>query len=208
MSSRERYRPGPAAGAEVRKDGDKWTLILVRDLRHPPAKVWQALTDPTHLREWAPFDADRSLSLVGPVRLSTVGTPPPRSRRPASRAPTSQSCSNTNGATTISAGASRGGQSPAPLSLEQELVGTLRPGDIVIMDNLSAHKRAAVKVAIEAAGAELRFLPPYSPDLDPIEQAFARRTLEGLWSACAIATEEIQPSDCRNFLSHSGYGCA
>ena len=58
--------------------------------------------------------------------------------------------------------------------IEQELVGTLSPGDIVIMDNLSAHKRAAVKIAIEAAGAELRFLPPYSPDLDPIEQAFAK----------------------------------
>jgi len=101
--------------------------------------------------------------------------------------------------------------------IEQELVGTLSPGDIVIMDNLSAHKRAAVKIAIEAAGAELRFLPPYSPDLDPIEQAFAkfktilrklaRRTLEGLWSACAIATEEIQPADCRNFFTHAGYVC-
>jgi uncharacterized protein YndB with AHSA1/START domain len=78
MSSRDRYRPGPAAGAEVRKDGDKWTLILVRDLRHSPAKVWQALTNPTHLREWAPFDADHSLSLLGPVRLSTVGTPAPQ----------------------------------------------------------------------------------------------------------------------------------
>ena len=99
--------------------------------------------------------------------------------------------------------------------IEQELVGTLSPGDIVIMDNLSAHKRAAVKIAIEAAGAELRFLPPYSPDLDPIEQAFAkfknilrklaRRTLEGLWSACAIATEEIKPADCRNFFIHAGY---
>ena len=99
--------------------------------------------------------------------------------------------------------------------IEQEVVGTLSPGDIVIMDNLSAHKRAAVKTAIEAAGAELRFLPPYSPDLDPIEQAFAkfknilrklaRRTLEGLWSACAIATEEIQPEDCRNFFVHAGY---
>ena len=99
--------------------------------------------------------------------------------------------------------------------IEQELVGTLSPGDIVIMDNLSAHKRAAVKMAIEAAGAELRFLPPYSPDLDPIEQAFAkfknilrklaRRTLEGLWSACAIATEEITPPDCRNFFIHAGY---
>ena len=51
MSHRESYMPGSAAGAEVRKDGDKWTLVLVRDLRHPPAKVWQALTDPAHLRE-------------------------------------------------------------------------------------------------------------------------------------------------------------
>jgi uncharacterized protein YndB with AHSA1/START domain len=78
MSSRENYKPGPAAGAEVRKDGEKWTLVLVRDLRHPPAKVWHALTDPTQLREWAPFDADRSLASAGPVRLSTVGTPTPQ----------------------------------------------------------------------------------------------------------------------------------
>jgi hypothetical protein len=77
MSIRENYKPGLAAGAEVRKDGEKWTLILVRELAHPPAKVWQALTDPTELREWAPFDADRSLTSVGPVRLSTVGTPTP-----------------------------------------------------------------------------------------------------------------------------------
>ncbi len=78
MSSRDNYKPGPAAGAEVRKDGQKWTLILVRELRHPPSKVWQALTDPTQLREWAPFDADRSLALGGPVKLSTVGTPTPQ----------------------------------------------------------------------------------------------------------------------------------
>jgi uncharacterized protein YndB with AHSA1/START domain len=78
MSRREDYKPGPAAGAEVRKDGEKWTLILVRDLRHPAAKVWQALTDPAQLREWAPFDADRSLSSVGPVKLSTVGMPTPQ----------------------------------------------------------------------------------------------------------------------------------
>ena len=75
MSSREQYAPGPARGARVRKDGDKWTLILVRELPHPPAKVWQALTDPAHLSEWAPFDADRNLAAVGPVKLSTVGTP-------------------------------------------------------------------------------------------------------------------------------------
>ncbi len=75
MNNRETYVPGTAAGADVRKDGDKWTLILVRDLRHPPERVWQALTDPAHLREWAPFDADRNLATVGPVKLSTVGTP-------------------------------------------------------------------------------------------------------------------------------------
>jgi uncharacterized protein YndB with AHSA1/START domain len=78
MSSRDNYKPGPAAGAEIRKEGEKWTLILVRDLHHPPAKVWQALTDPTQLREWAPFDADRNLASVGPVKLSTVGTPTPQ----------------------------------------------------------------------------------------------------------------------------------
>jgi len=74
MSNREMYVPGPAAGAEVRKDGEEWTLILVRDLRHSPAMVWQALTDPAHLSEWAPFDADRNLAAAGPVKLSTVGT--------------------------------------------------------------------------------------------------------------------------------------
>ena len=75
MSDREQYAPGPARGAEVRKDGEKWTLILVRELRHPPEKVWQALTDPAHLREWAPFDADGSLGTVGTVKLTTVGAP-------------------------------------------------------------------------------------------------------------------------------------
>ncbi len=75
MSNRDSYVPGPAAGAEVQKNGDKWTLLVVRELRHPPALVWQALTDPAHLSEWAPFDADRSLAAVGPVKLSTVGTP-------------------------------------------------------------------------------------------------------------------------------------
>jgi uncharacterized protein YndB with AHSA1/START domain len=77
MSSRENYKPGPASGAEVSKDGENWRLVLVRELRHPPAKVWQALTDPTEIREWAPFDADRSLASVGPVRLSTVGAATP-----------------------------------------------------------------------------------------------------------------------------------
>jgi uncharacterized protein YndB with AHSA1/START domain len=75
MSTRESYMPGTAAGAEVRKDGDRWRLVLVRDLRHPPAKVWQALTDPAQLREWAPFDADRRLAAGAPVKLTTVGAP-------------------------------------------------------------------------------------------------------------------------------------
>ncbi len=76
MTTREKYEPGPAAGAEVRKDGDRWTLILVRELRHPPEKVWRALTEPAHLREWAPFDADRSLASAGAtVKLTTIGAP-------------------------------------------------------------------------------------------------------------------------------------
>src|SRR5438874_10033249 len=78
MIDRQQYTPGPASGAQVRKDGEKWTLILVRELRHSPEKVWQALTDPAQLREWAPFDADRSLGTVGStVKLTTVGAPTP-----------------------------------------------------------------------------------------------------------------------------------
>ncbi len=78
MTNREKYAPGPAAGAEVQKQGDTWTLILVRELRHPPAAVWEALTDPEQLSEWAPFDADRNLAAVGPLMLSTVSTPTPQ----------------------------------------------------------------------------------------------------------------------------------
>jgi len=75
MSNRQQYTPGPASGAQVRKDGEKWTLILVRKLRHSPERVWQALTDPVHLREWAPFIADGSLGTVGAtVNLTWVGT--------------------------------------------------------------------------------------------------------------------------------------
>ncbi len=81
MSDGERYTPGPASGAEVRKDGEKWTLILVRELRHSPEKVWQALTDPAHLREWAPFEADGSLDTVGTVKLTWLGRPTPLETR-------------------------------------------------------------------------------------------------------------------------------
>jgi uncharacterized protein YndB with AHSA1/START domain len=79
MSDREQYTPGPANVARVQKDGEKWTLVLVRELRHSPEKVWRALTEPEHLREWAPFDADGSLSIAGAkVKLTTVGAPAPR----------------------------------------------------------------------------------------------------------------------------------
>ena len=78
MTNRAHYTPGPASEAQVRKEGDKWTLVLVRQLRHSPEKVWQALTDPAHLREWAPFEADGNLGNVGTVKLTTVGTPAPQ----------------------------------------------------------------------------------------------------------------------------------
>jgi uncharacterized protein YndB with AHSA1/START domain len=76
MTDRDHYEPGPASGAQVRKDGENWTLVLVRELRHSPERVWQALTDPAQLREWAPFEADGSLAKVGAtVKLTTVGAP-------------------------------------------------------------------------------------------------------------------------------------
>lgn len=82
MTDSEQYIPGPARGAQVRKDPpqngeDKWTLILVRELRHSPEKVWQALTDPAQLREWAPFVTDGSLGTVGTVNLTWVAAPAP-----------------------------------------------------------------------------------------------------------------------------------
>jgi uncharacterized protein YndB with AHSA1/START domain len=77
MTNLQQYTPGPAFGAHARRDGDeKWTLILVRQLRHSPEKVWEALIDPAQLREWAPFDADGSLGTAGAaVKLTTVGAP-------------------------------------------------------------------------------------------------------------------------------------
>ena len=81
MSNREQYTPGPAGGAQIRKDGEKWTLILVRELRHPPEKVWQALTEPAHLREWAPFEVDGNMGTVGTVQLTWVGAPTPQETR-------------------------------------------------------------------------------------------------------------------------------
>jgi uncharacterized protein YndB with AHSA1/START domain len=78
MKSQIKYQPSGAMAAEVRKDGDKWTLVLVRDLNHSATKVWQALTDPAELHQWAPFDADTNLGHIGTAKLSTVGTPTPQ----------------------------------------------------------------------------------------------------------------------------------
>ena len=75
MSDQVKYTPGPP-NAEVRKEGEKWTLILVRELRHSPETVWQALTDPAHLHQWAPFEVDQGLGTAGAtVKLTWVGTP-------------------------------------------------------------------------------------------------------------------------------------
>jgi transposase len=99
--------------------------------------------------------------------------------------------------------------------VEQMLVPTLARGDIVIMDNLPAHKVTGVRAAIEAAGAELLYLPPYSPDFNPIELAFAKlkallrgaaaRTIPALWQAIAAALDRFTPSECRNYFTAAGY---
>jgi len=78
MTNSAQYVPGPASGAQVIKEGEKWTLILVRELRYSPEKVWDALTDPAQVREWAPFDVDGSLGTAGAtVKLTWMGTPAP-----------------------------------------------------------------------------------------------------------------------------------
>jgi len=99
--------------------------------------------------------------------------------------------------------------------VEQVLVPELRPGDIVIMDNLPAHKVAGVRETIEAAGARLLYLPPYSPDFNPIEMAFSKlkallrktaaRTVDDLWEAVAQSLDAFTPNECANYFAASGY---
>lgn len=99
--------------------------------------------------------------------------------------------------------------------VEQVLGPTLKPGDIVVMDNLPAHKPVAVRKAIEAAGAELRFLPPYSPDFNPIEMAFSKlkaflkktaaRTVDELWETIAQGIDTFTPTECENYFAAAGY---
>lgn len=97
----------------------------------------------------------------------------------------------------------------------QHLAPTLRDGDVVVMDNLSSHKVKGVREAIESTGAELRYLPPYSPDLNPIELAFskfkkllrdgAERTVDKLWTLCGSILDEFTEHECRNYFQHCGY---
>jgi transposase len=99
--------------------------------------------------------------------------------------------------------------------VEQVLVPTLRPGDVVILDNLPAHKAIAVRQAIEAAGARLLFLPPYSPDFNPIENAFAKlkallrraaaRTVDELWRIIGDSLDAFSPAECANYFASTGY---
>ena len=99
--------------------------------------------------------------------------------------------------------------------VRQVLVPVLRPDDIVVMDNLSSHKVAGVRAAIEAAGAQLCYLPPYSPDLNPIEQVFAKiksalraqanRTVGDLWRALGTIAEQLRSTHCQSYFSNSGY---
>jgi len=102
--------------------------------------------------------------------------------------------------------------------VEQQLVPVLKRGDIVVMDNLSSHKRAAVKTAIESVGAELRFLPPYSPDLNPIEKAFSKlkamlrkaqkRTITSLQDYLGQVLDNFSPEECSNYFASCGYNAA
>ena len=99
--------------------------------------------------------------------------------------------------------------------VEQVLAPTLRAGDVVVMDNLAAHKVKGVRAAIAAAGAQLLYLPPYSPDLNPIEHAFAKlkallrtaaaRTVAGLWHTIGQLLDAFSPTECANYLAHAGY---
>lgn len=99
--------------------------------------------------------------------------------------------------------------------IQQILVPTLGPGDIVIMDNLGSHKGRAVRSAIRAVGARLLFLPPYSPDLNPIEQVFAKlkallrkaqeRTVEATWQRIGSLLTQFAPTECKNYLRNAGY---
>jgi transposase len=182
-------------------------------------------------QRWAWFDEQIDLAPERLVFVDETGTSTKMARR-YGRAPKGERCLAPvpHGhwkTTTFTAGLRLNGM-VAPLVLDgpmtggaflayvdQMLVPTLAPGDIVVMDNLPAHKVGGVRAAIEAAGASLRYLPPYSPDFNPIEMAFAKlkallrgvaaRTIPTLWQAIAAALDRLTPSECRNYFSTAGY---
>jgi transposase len=183
------------------------------------------------LRRGSWFDQQPDLPPVRLIFIDETGTSTKMARR-YGRAPRGARCRapvpHGHWKTTTFVGALRLSGMTAPMVLdgamhgvaflayvEQVLVPTLSPGDIVIMDNLPAHKPAAIRQAIEAAGAELRFLPPYSPDFNPIEMAFSKlkaflkkiaaRTIDDLWAAIAKAIETFTPDECQNYFAAAGY---
>jgi len=183
------------------------------------------------LRRQAWFDAQPDLDPKRLVFIDETGTSTKMARR-CGRSPRGERCRapvpHGHWKTTTFVGALRLEGMTAPMVLdgamhgaafiayvEQVLVATLKPGDIVVMDNLPAHKPAAVRQAIEAAGAELHFLPPYSPDLNPIEMAFSKfkaflkkaaaRTVGDLWDAIAKGIDTLTPDDCENYFAAAGY---
>ena len=180
-------------------------------------------------RDWFEAQPDldpHSLVFIGETGLSTKMAPL------RGRAPCGERCrsgvSHGHWKTTTFAGALRLGGMTAPFVydgvmngivflayVEQVLVPTLKPGDIVIMDNLPAHKPAGVREAIERAGATLSFLPPYSPDMNPIENAFAKlkallraraeRSIGALWDAVGTIVQLFSPTECANYFKAAGY---
>jgi transposase len=182
-------------------------------------------------RQQAWFDAQIDLEPERLVFIDETGTSTKMARR-YGRAPRGERCRaptpHGHWKTTTFVGALRLEGMTAPMTLdgpmhgtaflayvEQVLVPTLSPGDIVVMDNLPAHKPVAVREAIEAAGATLKFLPPYSPEFNPIEMAFSKmkaflkkvasRTIDALWQAIAKAIDLFSPKECENYFSAAGY---
>ncbi|MGH7262247.1 MAG: IS630 family transposase [Nitrospiraceae bacterium] len=210
-----------------------WRLLarhgLTRSKKTAHASEQQRADILSRRRAW--FDAQPDLEPERLVFIDETGASTKMARR-YGRAPCGERCRapvpHGHWRTTTFVGALRLEGMTAPMVLdgamhgaaflayvEQVLVPSLSSGDIVVMDNLPAHKPIAVRKAIEAAGAELRFLPPYSPDFNPIEMAFSKlkaflkktaaRTVDDLWDAIAKGIETFTPTECQNYFAATGY---
>jgi transposase len=202
-----------------------------RDLQKKTAHAAEQDRPDVRAARHAWFDAQPDLDPERLVFIDETGTSTKMARL-RGRAPKGERCRapipHGHWKTTTFIGALRLSGMTAPMTLdgamrgdafvayvEQVLVPTLKPGDIVVMDNLPAHKSAAARHAIEKAGAELHFLPPYSPDFNPIEMAFSKikallkkaaaRTVADLWDAIRDAIDAITPTECANYFMASGY---